>query len=75
MKFLIVKTLEQFDRNVDITKLILCTDETTFTGNGINDFRNTYVWALENPHVVKTTNFPHTFSLNVWVGLIKGMLI
>ena len=38
-------------------------------------FHNNHVWAVENPHAVKRSNFQHRFSLNVWAGMINGMLI
>ena len=39
--------LQQFGRNEDFTKLIFCTDEATFTRDGLQNFHNNYVWAVE----------------------------
>lgn len=67
--------LQQNDRDENFTKSVLVTDEATFTRNGIHNFRNTHVWDIENPHAVRRTNFQERFSLNVWAGIVNGMLI
>lgn len=67
--------LQQLNRNEDFTKIILATDESTFTRNGIFNFHNNHVWAVENQHAVRRSNFQHRFSLNVWAGVVNGMLI
>lgn len=67
--------LNQHNRNENFTKFILATDEATFTRNGVTNFHNNHVWAVENPHAVKRTHFQHRFSLNVWAGVLNGMLI
>lgn len=54
---------------------ILVTDEASFTCNGIHSFRNTHYWALENPHVIRRTHFQQRFSVNVWAGIVNGVLI
>ncbi|CAH1987749.1 unnamed protein product [Acanthoscelides obtectus] len=45
--------LHQHDNNPDFLKCILVTDESTFTRNGVNNFRNTHVWSVENPQAVR----------------------
>jgi hypothetical protein len=30
---------------------------------------------LENPHVIRRTNFQQKFSINIWAGIVNGMLI
>ncbi|CAH1988356.1 unnamed protein product [Acanthoscelides obtectus] len=67
--------LHQHDNNPDFLKCILVTDESTFTRNGMNNFRNTHVWSVENPHAVRRAHFQQTFSVNVWAGMVNGMLI
>ncbi|CAH2005270.1 unnamed protein product [Acanthoscelides obtectus] len=69
--------LHQHDNNPDFLKCILVTDESTFTRNGVNNFRNTYAWSVENPHAVRRAHFQKTFSVNFlnelfpnrWIGL------
>lgn len=39
--------------NEDVTKLILGTNEATFTRNDVNNVHNNHVWTLENPDVVE----------------------
>ncbi|CAH2008968.1 unnamed protein product [Acanthoscelides obtectus] len=52
--------LHQHDNNPDFLKCILVTDESTFT---------------QNPHAVRQAHFQQTFSVNVWAGMVNGMLI
>lgn len=59
----------------NFSRRILSVDEAIFTRNGINNFRNTHVWAIDNPHAIKRTNFQHRFSVNVWAGIVNGILI
>ncbi|KAL7644692.1 UNVERIFIED_CONTAM: hypothetical protein RMT77_004233 [Armadillidium vulgare] len=54
---------------------MLVTDESCFTRNGINNYRNTHTWDDENPHTTATTHYQHTFSLNVWCGLLGDNLV
>ncbi|CAH2011906.1 unnamed protein product, partial [Acanthoscelides obtectus] len=63
--------LHQHDNNPDFLKCILVTDESTFTRNGVNNFRNTHVWSVENPHAVRRAHFQQTFSVNVWAGMVN----
>ncbi|CAH2000578.1 unnamed protein product, partial [Acanthoscelides obtectus] len=63
--------LHQHDNNPDFLKCILVTDESTFTRNGVNNFRNTHVWSVENPYAVRRAHFQQTFSVNVWAGMVN----
>lgn len=56
-------------------KNILFTDESTFTRRGVNNLHNEHVYALENPHAVKSIHFQREFSINVWMGIIDRYLI
>ncbi|CAH2015075.1 unnamed protein product [Acanthoscelides obtectus] len=56
--------LHQHDNNPDFLKCIFFTDESTFTRNGVNNFRNTHVWSVENPHAVRRAHFQQIFSVN-----------
>lgn len=67
--------LQQHENNPNFLTKILVTDEASFTRNGINNFRNTHVWSLENPHAVRRTNFQQRFSVNVWAGIVNGVLV
>lgn len=58
-----------------LVKLILFTDEAQFTRNGLNNSKNTHIWAEENPNATAVTNYQQRFSVNVWCGLINDKLI
>ncbi|CAH2001030.1 unnamed protein product [Acanthoscelides obtectus] len=51
--------LHQHDNNPDFLKCILVKDESTFTRNGVNNFRNTHVWSVGNPHAVRRAHFQY----------------
>ncbi|KAL1488367.1 hypothetical protein ABEB36_014844 [Hypothenemus hampei] len=36
---------------------------------------NTHIWADENLHGVRPHNFQERFSINVWAGIVNGLLI
>lgn len=67
--------LQQQRNNQHFTRKILAMDESTFTRNGITNFRNTHVWSIDNPHSIRRTNFQHRFSVNVWIGIVNGILV
>uniref|UniRef100_V5GM36 DUF4817 domain-containing protein n=1 Tax=Anoplophora glabripennis TaxID=217634 RepID=V5GM36_ANOGL len=67
--------LQQNNASENFTRRILATDEATFTRNGINNFHNTHIWAVENRHEIRRTNFQQRFSLNVWAGIVAGKLV
>lgn len=54
---------------------IVFTDEAQFTRDGVTNFRNSHIWANENPHAIVQRNSQHRFSLNVWCGIVDNVLI
>ncbi|EZA56081.1 hypothetical protein X777_03191, partial [Ooceraea biroi] len=67
--------LAQCRRNVSFPDIILWTDESTFTPNGVFNCRNFLYWADENPHVVRQGAFQYRWSINVWTGIIGNQVI
>ncbi|EZA59595.1 hypothetical protein X777_00264 [Ooceraea biroi] len=67
--------LAQCRRNVSFPDIILWTDESTFTPNGVFNCRNFLYWADENPHVVRQGAFQYRWSINVWAGIIGNQVI
>lgn len=63
------------NRNQQLYKRILFTDEAQFTRDGVNNSHNEHSWADENPHEVVERNFQYRFSVNVWCGLLYNRLI
>jgi len=61
--------------NRQLLPLVLFTDESTFTRNGINNTRNSRRWSHGYPYGNMETNFQRCFSINVWCGMIDDMLI
>ncbi|CAG9828027.1 unnamed protein product [Diabrotica balteata] len=53
----------------------LFTDEAQFTTDGINNSRNSHVWAEENPHAIRERRSQLRFSVNVWIGVINNQLV
>ena len=54
----------------ELLSLILFTDETSFTWEGINNLRNVHTWSHRNPHATCVTHFQKRFSVNVWCGVL-----
>jgi hypothetical protein len=61
--------------NRQLHRLMLFTDEATFTRDGINNSRNTHRWSQENVYAIVKTNFRQRFSVNVWCGIIDDQVI
>jgi len=54
---------------------ILWTEESTFTREGVFNVQNSHHYSQENPHLVRQQRFQCRFSINVWMGIIDGVLI
>jgi hypothetical protein len=63
------------NENLHLYRYILFSDEAQFTWDGINNTRNSHVWAKLNPHPTIETNFQHHFSINLWCGVLHDQLI
>lgn len=70
-----VRYCQWLQNNLEIIPHILFTDEAQFTRNGINNTRNSHIWADQNPHETIVVNHQHRFSVNVWCGLLNSNLI
>lgn len=58
------------NNNAQLMKSVLFTDEATFTRRGVFNWRNSHIWAEENPHKARVHHFQDEFSINVWCGII-----
>lgn len=54
---------------------ILWTDESHFKRSGIFNMHNYHHWSIENPRLVRASNFQTQFGVNLWGGIINGQLI
>ena len=61
--------------NPELLGVILFSDETSFTRDGINNSRNVHTWPHDNPHETSVTNFQRRFAVNIWCGVIGNRLI
>lgn len=62
-------------RNPLFASEILCTDEASFTRQGVLNFHNCHIWDDHHPHATRRTNFQQKFSINMWAGIIGHTLI
>ena len=69
------RLIRKCTRDPNLLSRMLVTDESCFTRNGINNYRNTHSRDDENTHTTVTTHYQHTFSLNVWCGLLGHNLV
>ncbi|CAI6348722.1 unnamed protein product [Macrosiphum euphorbiae] len=65
----------QFEIDNLFYKNILWTDESKFTNNGVMNKQNNRFWDDTNPHWSRETNFQTVWGINVWCGLIGGILL
>jgi len=54
---------------------ILFTDEAHFTSDGVNNTKNSRLLHHDNLHGTVESNNKHSFSVNVWCGVISDQLI
>lgn len=54
---------------------ILFTDEAQFTRDGVVNYHNVHIWALENPHMIRESRHQEQFSVNIWAGIVGDTLI
>ena len=61
----------------DFPQRILFTREAKFTREGVINFRNSQVWADENPHATPPSpqGFQQRCGFNMWAGLLEGCVI
>lgn len=67
--------LQQNARNPNFISLVLWSDESCFTRDGITNFHNEHVWSLQNPHAIRPRRFQRRFSVNVWGGIFNNTLL
>jgi len=65
----------QFEIDNLFYKNILWTDESKFTNNGVMNKQNNRFCDDTNPHWSRETNFQTVWGINVWCGLIGGILL
>ncbi|KAJ8888663.1 hypothetical protein PR048_008155 [Dryococelus australis] len=58
--------LSQEAGNAGFSKIVLFTDEASFTRGGMLNYHNERVWAHLNPHVIRESLLRHQFSQNIW---------
>jgi hypothetical protein len=59
----------------DVLQNILFTDEAQFNREGVMNSRNYHLWAESNPYATRTRNFQKKLSVNVWAGIIGGLVV
>lgn len=67
--------LQQQAQNDRFISLVMWSDEACFTRDGINNNHNEHVWALQNPHAIRSRRFQQRFSVNVWGGIFNNNLL
>lgn len=67
--------LRRLDGNINFARNVLFTDEACFTRNGIPNIHNSHLWTEANPHAIVEAHHQHTFSLNVWAGIVGDVLV
>lgn len=68
-------TENQILRDNNFFKYVLFTDECSFRNNGSVNKHNLHYWSVQNPHWARERPTQRQWSLNVWGGIIDGLLI
>ena len=58
-----------------LLRVIVFTDEATFTQGGIDNSQNLHTWSDGNPHQRRVANFQRRFSVPVWCGLLDSKVV
>ncbi|KMQ90923.1 transposable element tc3 transposase, partial [Lasius niger] len=56
-------------------RFVLWSDEATFKSDGTINRHNLHYWNEVNPHWMRTVDYQHRWSVNVWAGIIGVRLI
>jgi hypothetical protein len=67
--------LQQHAIDAGFPSLMMFTDEAGFPQDRIINFRNSHVWADENPHTTFQSRHQHQFSISLWADILGGRLI
>lgn len=67
--------MERLNRNPDLLRNILFSDESTFHLNGEVNRHNCRYWAQENPHWMREHRTQHPQKVNVWAGIIRDRVV
>lgn len=67
--------LQMEDMIPDIIDITLFCDESTFTRDGMFNYKNYVTWNDTNQHLVLQRNTQFRFSINVWAGIIGNRLV
>lgn len=54
---------------------ILWTDEASFTNTGRVNLHNMHYWSETNPHWMREVDNQHRWTVNVWCGIVNGMIV
>ena len=66
---------EQNNLEQDLTNIILFTDESRFTKNGMFNRQNSRYWSRQNLHLLRQGRFQEIFGINVWMGVVGHHII
>jgi hypothetical protein len=53
----------------------LWTEKALFTREGVFSVDSSHLWAQDNPHVVRECGYEVHFSISVWVGIIRNIVM
>lgn len=71
----IAQLADLYGNDNNIFEKILWSDESRFHNNGIVNLHNCHYWSDNNPKWTKVTGNQSKFGINVWCGILNGILI
>lgn len=70
-----VWVLNKTQQQYNFVDSVLFSDESTFHKNGFVNMHNCHYYDTSNPHFVRTVDYQHRWSINVWAGIVGRHLI
>ena len=67
--------IREQDRDPDLFKKVLWTDEATFSTSGMYNRHNVHYWSQVNPRKYQTIKYQGRTSVNVWCGIVNNRII
>lgn len=74
-QFVAQMILREQDRDPELFKKVLWTDEATFSTSGMYNRHNVHYWSQVNPRKYKTIKYQGRTSVNVWCGIVNNRII
>lgn len=67
--------MDKLGQDEHFLDFVMFSDESTFHNNGLVNRHNFHYYSDENPHLLRTLDHQHRWSVNVWGGILGSKVI